>query len=96
MKRLTLILAFVVSGIALVASYGLVLAATPTTDNCDRTRDAYCFAPAMTTLSSRIDTATLPKIATPSWMSAPSEPAARTVTYVVSSKGTVKADFNDY
>ena len=95
MKRLTLLFIFIVSGVALVTSYGALFAAE-STSGCKKETDAYCFAPAMTTLPSRIDTATMPKIATPSWMSAPEAPAARSVTYVVATKGTVTADFNEF
>lgn len=63
---------------------------------CNKDSDAFCFAPSMTTLSSQLDTATLPKIATPSWMPSANQPTARSVTYVIATKGNVKADINEF
>lgn len=94
MKR-QLLTAALVSLVVGAASFGFVKAQSNST-TCNKNTDAYCFAPAMTTASSRLESATLPKIATPSWMSAPSQSAARSVTYTVAVKGTVTADVDEF
>ena len=82
-----------------VALLGIGAASTSfalTNTSCNKDTDAFCYAPSMTTLSTRLDAASLPKIATPSWMPADTAPITRTVTYVVATKGTLKADVNEF
>jgi hypothetical protein len=64
--------------------------------SCNKDSEAYCFAPTMTKLPQRLESANLPKIATPSWMTEAPAPASRSVTYMVATKGTIKADVNEF
>lgn len=93
MKRVGLLLTVLAS---CVLATSVTTAADVSSPGCKKDVDAYCFAPTITALSSRLDSASLPKIATPSWMGMPAAPAARTVTYTVATKGTVKADVGEF
>lgn len=86
----------------LAAGWGLstlVSAASTHAAACEST-EAFCFAPQLTATPSRLDSATVPKIATPAWLSeqggASQAASAREVTYMVSQKGMLTADFNEF
>lgn len=74
-------------------------ASTPASQACSST-EAFCFAPQLTATSTRLDAASVPRIATPAWLSAEGgtsqTEAAREVTYVVATKGTVRADVDEF
>lgn len=63
-------------------------------------KDAYCFTPQLTKTVERLDAVTMPKIATPIWLTqqgVQSQAAAsREVTYVAARKGNVTADFDEF
>ena len=74
-------------------------AATDTTASC-RSTDAFCFAPQLQATPSRLEAVNVPKIATPAWLSAQGaqsqSDAAREVTYMISSKGTLSASLDEF
>lgn len=70
--------------------------AETTSASCKST-DPFCFAPQLQTTPTRLETVTVPKIATPAWLASPSpQPAAREVTYQVATKGTVTANVDEF
>ena len=77
----------------------LVTAATPNGAAC-ATSDPFCFTPQLTATPNRLDAASVPKIATPAWLSAQGgqsqTPVTQEVAYVGASKGTISADFNEF
>lgn len=85
----------------LLAGWGLtsIVSASTHGATCAST-EAFCFAPQLTSTPSRLDAATVPKIATPAWLSASGgqsqTDAAREVTYMVAQKGTLSADFDEF
>lgn len=61
--------------------------------------DPFCFAPQLTSAPTRLDAVTIPRIATPAWLSAGGgmgQSAAREVTYVVAQKGAITASFDEF
>lgn len=64
------------------------------------TSNPFCFAPQLTTTTEQLDAVTVPKIATPEWLSAQggaSQSASmREVAYTVASKGSVRADMDEF
>jgi hypothetical protein len=100
MKRLhrasTYLAALVIVGLSLTVA---ARAVTPTAANCT-SKEPFCFAPQLKETPNRLDAASLPKIATPSWLAAQGQQsqsdAAREVSYVVATKGAVSADTNEF
>lgn len=74
-------------------------AVTPVQAGCN-TKDAFCFAPQLAETPSRLDAVTVPKIATPAWLTAQGgesqTAAAREVTYVIASKGTITSNLDEF
>lgn len=97
-----------ISPILLVGVIGLVFggmwtvqrtnASTHDVTDCDIAKEAFCIAPRTASSIDLLHAATIPKIATPAWMQPveQDDPAARTVTYAVSSRGTITADMNEF
>lgn len=87
----------VVAGIAMTT---LVQGASSTTVAACRSTDAFCFTPQLQTAPSRLEAVNVPKIATPAWLSAQGAQsqaaAAREVTYMAATKGTVTASFDEF
>lgn len=100
MKRLRpfalYLVALVIAG-ATVTS--LAHGTTPSSSVCSST-DPFCFAPQLQTTATSLDAVSVPKIATPAWLSAQGAQtqtsAAREVTYVVASKGSVTASLDEF
>lgn len=65
------------------------------TYNCTDAKSIWCIAPRADAALTAIDSATIPKLATPDWF-APAAPAIRTVTYTVTTKGAVTSDMNEF
>ena len=79
-----------------LGSIAYVQALEPAPANCKST-DPFCFAPQLQTTPTRLETVTVPKIATPAWLTTPApQPAAREVTYQVASRGTLTANFDEF
>ncbi|MEO5499563.1 MAG: DUF3152 domain-containing protein [Candidatus Saccharimonadales bacterium] len=79
-----------------LGSFVIVQAADPTTASC-KSIDPFCFAPQLQTTPARLETVTVPKIATPAWLVSPApQPAAREVTYMVATKGTITANVDEF
>jgi hypothetical protein len=74
--------------------------AQPTVNTSCKQTDPFCFAPLLSGTSSRIESITMPKIATPAWMSAQASTSpnasARQVTYQIAVKGAVSADTSEF
>lgn len=100
MKRLhpagTYLIALLLVAATLTA---IARAVTPIQAGCSTT-DAFCFAPLLAETPSRLDAVTVPKIATPVWLSdqggQSQTDATREVTYIVASKGAITADFDEF
>lgn len=100
MKRLyyagTYLIALVLAGVMFVAVSG---AATQVPTGCN-SKDAFCFTPQLVEAPNRLDAVTVPKIATPAWLSAQgaqSQTAASLeVTYVIASKGNITASIDEF
>ncbi|MEO5691119.1 MAG: DUF3152 domain-containing protein [Candidatus Saccharimonadales bacterium] len=92
MKRLWLAIATILCGGFISAS--LVYAADNTAE-CDPTKSPWCVAPRVYDDIGLLSEATVPKLATPSWL-APAPSAARVVTYAVTTRGTVTADLSEF
>lgn len=100
MKRLhpagTYLIALLLIGATLTA---VARAASPVQSGCNA-KDAFCFAPQLSETPSRLDAVTMPKIATPAWLTAQGgqsqTDAAREVTYVIASKGTITASLEEF
>ena len=90
------LLSFVIAGWGLTS---FVAAASSASDVC-RTTEPFCFAPLLTSTMNRLDAASVPKIATPAWLSAEGAqsqtPATQEVTYVISTKGTLTANVDEF
>lgn len=99
MKRLTYITAFL--GIFVLAAIVIPPAASgaPATAITCSSTDAFCFTPQLTDTATRLDAVSMPKIATPAWLSAQgvqAQPTAREVTYTVASKGAITASLDEF
>lgn len=92
--RLTIGL-IIASSIALVSSAGLIAAETVSNPPCAGT-DPFCYQPVVSSSLVAFEPVTVPKIATPIWLSAQPSTATRVVTYSVATRGTVTADFDEF
>ena len=89
--QLLAVLAAVVGVMSLVST----VRALEQTATCDATKSAWCVSPKLNASIDLIAGATVPKLATPSWMS--TVPVApRVVKYSVSTRGTITADLNEF
>lgn len=65
-----------------------------------RQSEAFCLTPQLTDTTARIDSVTMPKIATPAWLSAQGATSqtsgVREVTYAIATKGAVTADVAEF
>ena len=94
MNRLWLRLALLAVGLGLVGLVSPSFALKNTT-GCDAAKSAWCVSPKLSASIDMIAGATVPKLATPSWMiTAPVAP--RVVTYSVTTRGTITADLNEF
>lgn len=97
-RRITPLISLFVSIAALsFAVYSIlpVSAAVESAAVCDISKNAFCLSPRVSVAFDALSSATIPKIATPSWM--PAAPAAaRTVTYVIETRGTITASLDEF
>ncbi len=63
---------------------------------CSVEKSPWCVAPRLGKSIELITGATVPKLATPAWMTPPAPASARQVTYNVSTRGTVTADLAEF
>lgn len=100
MKRIRPIAAYLVTLMVFGLSLGGMVYGQSTISACKST-DPFCLAPQINAgAPTRLDAVTVPRIATPAWLtaagSASTASSAREVTYTVATKGTVSADFNEF
>ena len=99
MKRLRPVALYLSSIVALVLTVTTLAQGAATTSTCAST-DPFCFTPQLQATSARLDAVNVPKIATPAWLSAQGgqsqSSAARDVTYVIATKGTVSASVDEF
>lgn len=93
MKRLWLVIALLVSGISLYATH---LSALEQTSTCDPDASVWCVAPKVAPSVELITGATVPKLATPAWMTPPAPASPRVVSYSVSTRGNITADLAEF
>ena len=96
-KQLTVIYAAVLS-LMITVGVGLstVRAESSHTDSvCEIDESAWCMTPRTEKVLANLGGATVPKIATPIWMES-RDNTARTVSYIVKTKGTITADFAEF
>lgn len=64
--------------------------------SCDPDASSWCVAPKLVLPLEEISGATIPKLATPSWMSPAAPTGPRVVSYNISSRGTITADMDEF
>lgn len=62
---------------------------------CDLTKNAFCIAPRATSATDALHASTIPKIATPAWLS-PQTATTRIVTYSVETRGNIVTDLEEF
>lgn len=92
MKRLCLAVAAILCSGFLYVSFGSALEHSAA---CDAAKSPWCVAPKIASDIEILSEATVPKLATPSWL-APEPVAQRVVTYAVSTRGNVNTDMNEF
>lgn len=80
----------IISGQVFVAT-----AQEATVASCSPEKDAFCYQPTLAEKTHVVADVTMPKIAVPSWLERQTE-EARTVTYVVASKGKTQTDMAEF
>lgn len=94
MKRIWVALTVVIGGMTLFITSARALEQPAT---CNTESSAWCVAPRVTPSVEIISGATVPKLATPSWMAPPAAPTStRIVTYSVSTRGTITSDLAEF
>ena len=88
--------------VALVIALGItgtvgftIYAREQSTDTCKPASDAFCYEPQISSQAEILGSVAMPKLATPSWL-APTQTAAREVTYTVQTRGAVTADVTEF
>ena len=101
MKRYGKHFAYIATLVVVVIILGVpaVFSQEASSEKCTSS-EAFCFTPQLDTTTSRLDAVTLPKIATPAWLSAQGgssqSSSAREVAYQVAPKGNVTADIDEF
>lgn len=95
-STLVIIASFIGIAFVLVLSISQVKAAMESSDTCDIAKNAFCIAPRTMSTTDLLSEATIPKIATPSWLQATPPAVARVVSYSVQTRGTITADMNEF
>lgn len=98
MSRIRMIVLYAVALVGVGAMVGSLAYGQAAPETC-KTTDPFCFAPQLTTTTARLDSVSVPRIATPAWLSdagGTSSSAAREVTYMVASKGNITANFDEF
>jgi hypothetical protein len=97
MKRLSKVAAYLVTLVVTGVALSTVALGTSHSGAACTSTDPFCFSPQLTEASTRLDAVSVPKIATPAWLSAQNQPpAAREVTYMVATKGTITASLDEF
>lgn len=91
------LVSLLVTGVALST---VTLGTAPATSAACTSKDAFCFAPQLANTTTRLDAVSMPKIATPAWLSAQgmqSQAAtAKEVTYQVAAKGAISSSLDEF
>ena len=95
MNRLWLSMAVLIAAIGLF-SFVSTTKALEQTITCDTTASTWCVSPKLNVSIDLISGATVPKLATPSWMAPPAPTSPRVVTYSISTRGTITADLAEF
>lgn len=100
MKRLRPVALYIIAlTIVGVTATSMVRGTTPTSANCAST-DPFCFTPQLQATPTRLDAVSVPRIATPAWLSAQGgqsqSSTAREVTYTIASKGNITASLDEF
>lgn len=99
MKRIRRLTAYLASLTVIGASLGGLVYGQSSSTVCKST-DPFCLTPQLSTAPTRLDAVSVPRIATPAWLSATGGSSmttgAREVTYMVATKGNVTADFEEF
>lgn len=101
MKRHVQAVAYLVSLVVTGVALTTVALGAPRVDSTPCTsKDAFCFAPQLANTTTRLDAVSMPKIATPAWLSAQGmqsqAAAAREVTYQVAAKGAISSSLEEF
>lgn len=91
------LVSLVVTGVAMsTIAFGATQEQRPTCTS----KDAFCFTPQLANTTTRLDAVSMPKIATPAWLSAQgmqSQAAAtREVTYQIAAKGSISSSLDEF
>ncbi len=87
----------VVTGLLGFWGVGALSPANTETKACDATKDAFCVSPLVSQKLETLESIQLPKIATPTWLGGQTAtPATREVSYTIATKGSVRADFDEF
>lgn len=96
MKRRIIILGVVMTALAAV-SWWRASAETPDTNKqCDASTSVWCLAPRLNSSLDMVASATVPRIATPAWISSAAQPASRIVTYTIATRGAITANLDEF
>jgi hypothetical protein len=95
MNRLWLRLAILAVGAGLVGLVSTTHALEQTT-MCDTAKSPWCVSPKLNASIDLIAGATVPKLATPSWMTPPVAAGPKVVKYSVSTRGTITANLDEF
>lgn len=99
MKR-PYVLAMLAVTLLFAGVYTKVMAQEQSATAACQTTDPFCLTPQLQTATTRLDAVSVPKIATPAWLTAQGgssqTDSAREVAYMTSTKGTVTADYEEF
>lgn len=99
MTRIRLVALYIASLVGIGVTVSALALGQGATQPCT-SADAFCFAPQLSAAPTQLDTVSVPRIATPAWLTAAggsaTASAAREVTYVVASKGSVTANLDEF
>jgi len=100
MKRPLMVAAYLISLVVTGAVLSTIaLSVAPVETSCT-SNDPFCFTPQLTETAAHLDAVSVPKIATPAWLSAQTgqgqTPAAREVAYMVASRGAITANLDEF
>lgn len=99
MKRPVQIAVYILSLVVTGAALSTIAIAAATPASACTSKDPFCFTPQVTETTARLDAVSMPKIATPAWLSAQgvqAQATAREVTYQVASRGTISSSLDEF
>lgn len=99
MKHLRLIALYLATFIVVGAGVTVMAQGAHSTGTCKST-EPFCLSPQLQTASNRLDGVSLPRIATPAWLSAQGgqseSSTAREIAYMIAPKGNITASFDEF